>query len=59
MGSLFTYQPLSGENPVRFLSLLPSELDGAIRCEIHHDDLSNHQPYHAVSYTWGLQNPQS
>ncbi|KAE8454208.1 hypothetical protein EG329_005133 [Mollisiaceae sp. DMI_Dod_QoI] len=57
MSSLFAYQPLNGENPVRFLSLLPSELDGAIRCEIHHDDLSNHQPYHAVSYTWGAPKP--
>jgi len=57
MSSLFTYQPLNGENPARFLSLLPSELDGAIRCEIHHDDLSNHQPYHAVSYTWGPPEP--
>lgn len=58
MSSLFTYQPLNGENPVRFVSLLPSELDGgAIRCEIHHDDLSNHQPYHAVSYTWGPPEP--
>lgn len=57
MSSLFSYQPLNGETPVRFLNLLPSELDGAIRCEIHHDDLSNHQPYHAVSYTWGPPEP--
>lgn len=57
MSSLFTYQSLNGENPVRFLSLLPSELDGTICCEIHNDDLSNHQPYHAVSYTWGPPEP--
>jgi hypothetical protein len=57
MSSLFTYQPLNGENPIRFLNLLPSELDGAIRCEIHHDDLSNHQPYHAVSYIGGPPEP--
>lgn len=57
MSSLFTYQPLNGENPVRFLSLLPFELDGVIRCEIHHDDLSSYQPYHAVSYTWGPPEP--
>lgn len=57
MSSIFAYQPLTGENPVRFLSLLPSELDGAIHCEIHHDDLSILQPYHAVSYTWGPPEP--
>jgi Heterokaryon incompatibility protein (HET) len=55
MSLSFAYQPLNtSDGDVRFLDLLPCEPDGTVCCEIKHDNLSSPEPYHAVSYAWGV-----
>lgn len=56
----YVYPPLdhAAANPIRFLDLLPSKLDGTICCELHDDQLvANSEPYEALSYTWGPEEP--
>lgn len=49
----------SNSRAFRVLELLPSRnLEGNIRCELHHRTLGEDPDYEALSYAWGDPNPQ-
>lgn len=57
----FKHSRLDTSNPraFRVLELLPSHnLNGDVRCEIHHRTLNENIHYEALSYAWGEPNPQ-
>ena len=53
------YEPLVGDNAVRFLSLLPGQPHEIISLELFNDTLISPTPsiYEAASYTWGDPTP--
>lgn len=50
----FTYDPLNHEkHEVRLLEIIPSILNGPIRCRLIHYSLEKALSYEAISYAWG------
>lgn len=53
----FLYRPLDpNNNTIRLLRVYPGDTHEPLRCLLLHANLRDGLPYHALSYTWSLDN---